>query len=62
VPSKNVVRIVAGVVGIYAIGLLIGFFVLQQILLSLLITTLLLLIGIFAYTAWESFDTSDKND
>ena len=51
--SNTAVRGLATVLATYVAALLVGFLVLQQILLSLLIATALLLVGAFAYLAWR---------
>jgi hypothetical protein len=50
--SENVGKILSIVFAVYTIMLLVGFFALHQILLSMLIATGLLLAGGFAYLAW----------
>jgi hypothetical protein len=49
----SVAKILSLVLGVYAVALLAGFFVVRQILLSLLIATASLLVGALAYVAWR---------
>ena len=52
--SNNVARTLSTVLTGYVAALLVGFVLLQQILLSVLIATALLLVGAFVYLAWRS--------
>jgi hypothetical protein len=49
----NVTKILSMVVAVYAVALLAGFFVIHQILLSMLIATASLLVGAIVYMAWK---------
>jgi len=57
----DVAKILSMVLAVYAVALLAGFFVIHQILLSMLIATALLLIGAFMYAAWRYFSDSTEN-
>ena len=59
--SNTVVRGLLLVLAVYVAALLVGFFLLQQILLSLLVATALLLTGAFAYLAWRYLSGTDGN-
>ncbi|MDB2242712.1 hypothetical protein [Halorubrum ezzemoulense] len=57
----DVAKILSMVLAVYAVALLAGFFVIHQILLSMLIATALLLIGAFVYAAWRFLRDSTEN-
>ena len=59
--SKNAVKILSVVLAVYAVMLVIGFFILQQILLSILIATALLLVGALVYFVWRYRGDSNGN-
>jgi len=57
----NVAKLLSVVVAVYAVALLVGFFVIHQILLSMLIATASLLVGAIVYMAWKYLRGSTGN-
>jgi hypothetical protein len=60
-PSKSVAKLLSLVLTVYTVMLLVGFFILHQILLAILIATALLLTGAVVYFARKIMGGSNGN-
>ena len=57
----NLAKLLSVVIAVYVVALLAGFFLIHQILLSMLIATASLLVGAFVYVAWRFLGDSSGN-